>query len=367
MSRAFPSRPDRQRPWARRTGGPVAALVLAAAALAGCSNGSTTAPSADTSPTSSSASTGTTVAGTGATAGLTAVPGIVDKAQASVVTIITSKGLGSGVVYKADGTIVTDAHVVENARQVQVAFADGTRVTGKVVATDPVVDVAVVKVDRKVQPLPFADKLPQVGELAVVLGSPLGFENTVTAGIISGLHREIPGSAQQGQQSLVDLIQTDAPISPGNSGGAVLNGKGQVVGLSEAYIPPSAGAVALGFAIPSPTVVDVANQLIENGKAQHAYLGIRPTTVTPQLAQQLGVQPVPGAAVLSVQQGGPAGTAGVEPGDVITKLGDAKIGSAEDLLAALRDVKPGQQVPLVVDRDGKSKTLTVTVGDRPAS
>lgn len=368
MPRALRPRPARQRPWAQRTGGAVAAVALAAATLAGCSAGSTAAPSADTSASPSpSASTGAAVAGTGATAGLAAVPQVVAKAQASVVTIITSKGLGSGVVYKADGTILTDAHVVESARQVQVAFADGSRTTGKVLATDPVVDLAVVKVDRTVQPLAFADRLPQVGELAVVLGSPLGFENTVTAGIISGLHREIPGSAQQGQQSLIDLIQTDAPISPGNSGGAVLNAKGEVVGLSEAYIPPSAGAVALGFAIPSPTVVDVADQLIKNGKAKHAYLGIRPTTVTPQVAQQLGVQPMPGAAVLSVQRGGPAATAGVQPGDVIVKLGDTKVSSAEDLLAALRDVDPGQQVPLVVDRGGQTKTLTVTIGDRPAS
>src|SRR5215218_8488598 len=179
------------------------------------------------------------------------IPDLVDAVEPSVVTVFTQEGLGSGVVYTADGVIITNEHVVHGASAVEVGFADGQRVGGKVIAVNPVVDIAVVQADRKDLPAAeFASALPEVGEAAVVIGSPLGFENTVTSGIISALHRVIPGSAQS-SQSFVDLIQTDAAISPGNSGGAVVNLQGQIIGISEAYIPPSAGAVALGFAIPS--------------------------------------------------------------------------------------------------------------------
>src|SRR6266568_1347840 len=162
------------------------------------------------------------------------IPTVVTKTQTSVVTIITSKGLGSGVVWSADGVIVTNEHVISGSKRVEVAFADGRRVGGTVRAADAVTDLAVVQVARKgLPPATFQRQLPRVGDLAVAIGSPLGFENTVTAGIISGLHREIPGSAQQ-TQSLVDLVQTDAPISPGNSGGALVNARGEVIGINEA-------------------------------------------------------------------------------------------------------------------------------------
>src|SRR4029453_15769599 len=146
-------------------------------------------------------------------------------------------------------------------------------------------------------------------ELAVAVGSPLGFENTVTAGIISGLHREIPGSAQQGIRSLVDLIQTDAPISPGNSGGALLNGRGQVVGISVAYIPPEQGAVSIGFAIPAATAIDVVGELppigvggelARPGPPPPAYLGIEPAPVTREIAAQLGLDAAAGVLVMEV-------------------------------------------------------------------
>ncbi len=196
------------------------------------------------------------------------IPNVVSKTQTSVVTIITSKGLGSGVVWSADGIVVTNEHVINGSKRVEVAFADGRRVSGTVRAADAVTDLAVVQAEREgLPPATFQKELPRVGDLAIAIGSPLGFENTVTAGIISGLHREIPGSAQQ-TQSLVDLIQTDAAISPGNSGGAVVNGNGQVVGISEAFIPPSEGAVSIGFAIPAETAVNVVGQLLENGRAR---------------------------------------------------------------------------------------------------
>jgi len=216
------------------------------------------------------------------------VPDIAVRVQPSVVTVLVEGGNGSGVVYSADGLILTNEHVVRGNEQVQIAFADGQRVAGVVEATDPVTDLALVEVRRRDLPAAkFDTALPRVGSLAVVLGSPLGFQNTVTAGVISGLHREIPGSAAQ-SQSLVDLIQTDAPISPGNSGGAVVDADGEVIGISEAYIPPQAGAVALGFAIPAATAVDVADQLQKTGRARHAFAGLAPRRSLPRSLSSSG-------------------------------------------------------------------------------
>src|SRR4051794_35764508 len=207
--------------------------------------------------------------------------------QATVVTVLTEIGLGSGIVYKADGIIVTNAHVVAGGQDVTVALADGQQGSAKVRAADEASDVAVIQADRTGLPAAtFQKPLPQVGELAIVLGSPLGFEATVTSGIISGLHRQIPGSASAGAP-LVDLIQTDAAISPGNSGGAVVDAQGEVVGMSVAYIPPTAGAVALGFAIPAATVVDVADQLLATRAAPHPHIRVQPPPRTPENAPLL--------------------------------------------------------------------------------
>ena len=247
------------------------------------------------------------------------------------------------------------------------AFADSQRVDGTVTPTDPIPDLAFVQADREHLPAAeFPSSLPVIGELAVVIGSPLGFENTATSGIVSGLHREIPGSASS-SQSLVDLIQTDAAISPGNSGGAVVNGRGQIIGISEAYIPPSAGAVALGFAIPSPTATEVAEELIEDGTADHAFMGLVPGAITPQIAEQLGLTDTTGAIVLSVSNGGPAAAAGIRPGDVVTAIEGNEIGSPEDLLAALRQQDPGDRATVDVRRGGDEESFDVTLTDRPSA
>jgi serine protease DegQ len=295
------------------------------------------------------------------------IPDIVRRVQPSVVTIITSEGLGSGVVWSRDGVIVTDQHVVAGSRRVEVAFADGRRVAGTVKGGDDITDVAVVQADRKdLPPATFQPQLPQVGELAIAIGSPLGFENTVTAGIISGLHREIPGSGQQ-TQSLVDLIQTDAPISPGNSGGALVNARGQVIGISEAYIPPSQGAVSIGFAIPAATVVDIVGQLLRNGRAQHAFFGIQPDDLTPEIAQQLGVDTTSGVVVLDVVSGGPAAKAGMRPGDVITAIDGKQVATVEDFLAALRPHRPGDTVTATFFRGAAKRDAKVVLTDRPTT
>jgi serine protease DegQ len=321
------------------------------------------------SPTNSG-STGTTAVPATSTAPVTTaeadLPALVRRIEPSVVTVLTERGLGSGIVYKADGTIVTNAHVVAGAQDVTIALADGQQVPGKVRGADEVADVAVIQANRNGLPAAkFQKPLPQAGELAVVMGSPLGFEATVTSGIISGLHRQIPGSAATGAP-LVDLIQTDAAISPGNSGGAVLDAQGEVVGMSVAYIPPAAGAVALGFAIPAATVVDVADQLLATGTARHAYIGIQPATLTPEIARLLGINRNSGVVVMQVETPSPAAEAGIRPGDIITNFNGRDTATAEDLIAALRGTEPGDRVQLAVLRGDKTQQITVTVAERAA-
>jgi S1-C subfamily serine protease len=347
-------------------------LVLASA---GCTvgrsaGGSTPAPTLPT-PTPPVATAGSSASGpSGApatgTGGLAEVPDVAAKLGPSVVTVEVQGGTGSGVVYRASGLILTNEHVVRGHDDVQISFADGQQVAGTVKAVDAVTDVALVQAERKdLPPARFQTQLPRVGSLAVVIGSPLGFENTVTAGIISGLHREIPGSASQGQ-SLVDLIQTDAAISPGNSGGALVDAEGEVIGISEAYIPPQAGAVSLGFAIPAATVVDVAEQLDRTGRAEHAFAGLVPAAITPEIADELGMASTDGVIVAQTVPGGPADAAGLKQGDVITEVDTTKATTPEDFLAALRQHKPGDRLELTVQTPGQaSRTVTVTLADRP--
>jgi S1-C subfamily serine protease len=345
-----PSSTVRPRVWILRL------LAVTVTLLAACSNstnsGSTTTPAA---PTSSAAPV---------TVAATDLPALVRRVEPSVVTVLTGGGLGSGIVYRADGTIVTNAHVVAGVQDVTVALADGQQVPGKVRAVDEVSDVAVIQANRTDLPeAAFQKPLPQVGELAVVMGSPLGFEATVTSGIISGLHRQIPGSAASGAP-LVDLIQTDAAISPGNSGGAVLDAQGEVVGMSVAYIPPAAGAVALGFAIPAETVVDVADQLLTTGTARHAYIGIQPATLTPEIARLLGTNATSGVVVMQVETPSPAAEAGIQPGDIITAFNGKETATAEELIAALRSTKPGDRIQLDVLRGAKTQQIAVVVAQR---
>jgi serine protease DegQ len=303
---------------------------------------------------------------TTATAPAADIPAMVRHVEPWVVTVLNQSSLGSGIVYKTDGTIVTNAHVVGDARQVSVAFADGQQVSATVRAVDKLADVAVIQADRKGLPAAkFQKELPQVGETAVAIGSPLGFEATVTSGIISGLHRQIPGSASSGAP-LVDLVQTDAPISPGNSGGALLDVQAEVVGMNVAYIPPDAGAVSLGFAIPAGTVVKVADQLLTSGHASHAYIGIQPATLTPQIAEEMGVSRSSGVLVLQVVRPGPAADAGIEPGDVIVALNGQETPTAEKFIALLNDAAPNDRVELTVARGDTTQKSIVTVTDRPA-
>ncbi len=279
-------------------------------------------------------------------------------------TVQTDQGLGSGIIYSADGYVVTNNHVVETGNSYTVAFASGEQVPGTLVGTDPTTDVAVIKVDKADLPAAtFEADLPQVGQLAVAIGSPLGFENTVTAGIVSGLQRTIPGSAQE-SQALVDLIQTDAAISPGNSGGALVDADSKVIGMNVAYIPPQESAVSIGFAIPATTVTNVANDLIAGKQPQHAFLGIRYGTLTPEIAQQYNINADHGLIVEQVQSGTPAEQAGLKPGDVILSVDGKDMNQVEDLIAVLHQHAPGDNVAIVIERDNQQQTLQVTLGNQ---
>jgi serine protease DegQ len=296
------------------------------------------------------------------------IPEIVRAVSPTVVAVLVSgaqgTGEGSGVIWGEDGVIVTNNHVVEGAQEVTVALATGQSENAEVVATDPLTDLAVLRIDRDGLPTAeFADGLPQVGELAVAIGNPLGFENTVTAGIVSGLDRSVPSGGNT--PALVGLLQTDAPISPGNSGGALVDVEGRVIGINVAYIPPQARAVSIGFAIPSPTVVDVVRQLLESGEVQHAFLGVGPAPLTPELAEQFGIDADEGIAVLNVVEGSGADRAGIQPGDVLLSADGEPLRSVEDLFALLRERDPGDEVELELLRDGERETVTVTLTDRP--
>ncbi len=279
------------------------------------------------------------------------------------------KGLGSGVIYREDGYIITNNHVVEGAEEVNVAFADGTTEAGEVVGTDPSTELAVVRVER--QNLPAADFVENLslrpGELAVAVGSPSGFQSTVSQGVISGLNREVPASLTGGRQeeALVDLIQTDAAISPGNSGGALVNGESRVVGINAAYLPPGqTGAVNIGFAIPSPTAISVADQIIETGRATHPYLGVGLTNLTPEIADRFGIPTERGALITAVEPGSPADEAGIKPRGVITAVGEEEVRDTGDLLAAFRRYEPGDEAELTVVRDDEDRRVTVELGER---
>lgn len=296
------------------------------------------------------------------------LPDLVARAQPQVVTILArgpaGEGQGSGVIWDREGTIVTNGHVVDGATSVSVALATGDRLAAKLRASDRLTDVAILTVARRGLPAAtFATKMPRPGEFALAIGSPLGLENTVTAGIVSGLHRSVPSGGQN--PALVDLIQTDAPISPGNSGGALVNAKGLVIGLNVAYIPPEARAVSIGFAIPAPTVASVVKQLLATGTVRHAFLGITPSPLTPALAQQFGITRAEGVLVLEVVPGSGAARAGLRPGDLIVAIERRPVRTVEDVYAELRKHTSGTRIDLKVATAQDERTVTVTLGERP--
>ena len=312
--------------------------------------------------TGCSATTANLAAGASAAVSAPAVPDVVENLEPGVVTVVAKASQGSGIVYRQD-VVLTNQHVVGAAKSVTMTLADGASVKGAVVGTDTIADLAVVRSARtNLPPVAIRSELPRVGEVALAIGSPLGYENTVTQGIISGIGRQIPAAQTGGGRPMVDLLQTDEPISPGNSGGGLFDASGRLVGINEAYIPPSSGAVSLGFAVPSATVVDVADQILSKGKATHSYLGVSLADLTDAVRNALGVDAEEGAVVVRVADRSPAAKATLKPGDVVTRIGGQGIDGVGDVYSALRQNEPGDKVVIAVQRGGDALTFTVALG-----
>jgi serine protease DegQ len=295
------------------------------------------------------------------------IPAIVRDVEPSVVAVLSRRGdgegQGSGVIVRPNGLIVTNAHVVEGAGALEVAFASGDREPAELIAADPRVDLALLRIARDDLPAArFADRTPVVGELAIAVGNPLGFENSVTAGVVSGVNRSIPSGGLT--PALVDLVQTDAAISPGNSGGALVGRDRRVIGLNVAYIPPQARAVSIGFAIPAQRVVDAVEELRSEGEVREAFLGVVMTPLSPEIAQQFGIDAEGGAIVVDVARGSPADRAGIAPGDLIVRVNGRPVEAVEQVLGALRRSREGDTLRITVIRGGARLEVPVRVEER---
>ena len=280
------------------------------------------------------------------------------------------RGTGSGFIISADGIILTNSHVIDGADKVTVTLTDGRTLPGEVMGTDPITDMAVVKIAARNLPtvvLGDSEQL-QIGEWAIAIGNPLGLDNTVTTGIISATGRN---SSQIGEgDKRIDFIQTDAAINPGNSGGPLLNARGEVIGINTAIIRNAQG---LGFAIPVNTARDIAEQLIAKGRVDHAYLGIQMTALTPEIKQQLkaernlNLDAQEGVLIVGIVPNSPAARSGLRAGDVITAIDRQKISTASEVQKAVARTQVGEQLSLQLVRQGNPLALRVEVGLLPTN
>jgi S1-C subfamily serine protease len=293
---------------------------------------------------------------------------------------------GSGFVIDNEGHVLTNNHVVAEANRIQVKLgASDTTYNATVVGTDPASDLALLKVNApadQLHPLPLGDSSKvEVGDPVVAIGNPFGLDRTVTSGIVSALQRQI--QAPDGF-SISNVIQTDAAINPGNSGGPLIDAAGEVIGINSQIETGGAGNgnVGIGFAIPINTAREEISQLETKGKVAHAFLGISGTSITPDLARAVNLPVKEGVLVQEVVKGGPADKAGVQGGgtaatidganfelggDIITEVNGKKIASMDDVVNIVNAAKPGESMELTLLRGGKERTVTVTLGDRPAS
>lgn len=267
--------------------------------------------------------------------------------------------LGSGSGFFVEGEyIVTNNHVVDNARKLRVRFDDGEEAEGTLVGTDAKTDLAVIKVDRKYarKPLAWGDSdRSRVGDSVFTIGAPFSLGNTVTAGIISARGRDISSGPYD------DYIQIDAPINPGNSGGPMFNAAGEVIGVNTAIYSPSGGNVGIGFSIPAHQAKAVVRQIIDKGYVERGWLGANIQRVTPEIAQSFGLSEAKGAFIAEVTPDSPAAKAGLQPMDLVIAYGGRPIADTHALTRAVADTRPGESRDLTVRRDGQERTLTVRI------
>jgi S1-C subfamily serine protease len=265
---------------------------------------------------------------------------------------------GSGVIVRREGIILTNAHVVGTARQVEIGLADGRRVQAEVIGRDPSIDIAVVRMpvtNAPVAPVGDSDRL-EVGQDAIAIGNPLGLDRTVTSGVVSAVNRNPVGIALEG------LIQTDAAISPGNSGGPLLDSRGQVIGINTAVLS-APGASGLGFAIPINLANDIVQQVLTTGRVRRVYVGIQYADIAPEMAEQFDLPAREGIIVGGVVPRSPAAQAGIRPEDIITSINDVPVARGGDLRRELRGLTPGQVARLGVVRRSGRTTVNVRLAE----
>lgn len=271
------------------------------------------------------------------------------------------RGTGSGFILSADGTIMTNAHVVEGADEIIVRLTDKREFKGKVLGTDKQTDIAIVKIEAKDLPvlkIGRSDEL-KVGEWVAAIGSPFGLDNTVTAGIVSALSRNLPSD------QYVPFIQTDVAVNPGNSGGPLFNMNGEVVGINSQIFSTSGGFMGLSFAIPIDLAMQIKDQLVQNGYVTRGYVGVYIQELTQELAETFGLENPQGALVTKIEKDSPAEKAGLREGDVITALDGKKVTSSVSLPMLVSAMRPGDKAELSIVRDKKEMTVTVTIGTNP--
>jgi serine protease Do len=272
-----------------------------------------------------------------------------------------SRSLGSGFIIAQDGYILTNAHVVDAADEITVRLTDKREFKARVIGADKRTDIALIKIDAASLPaVRFGDpNRLRVGEWVVAIGSPFGFDSTVTAGIVSAKGRSLP------QENFVPFIQTDVAINPGNSGGPLFNLKGEVVGINSQIYSRTGGFMGLSFAIPIDVAMDIQNQLRQYGRISRGRIGVVIQEVTKELAESFGLQKPVGALVNAVEKGGPAEKAGVESGDIILKFNGKPVESSSDLPRIVGSTRPGSKASMEVWRKGATREVAVTVGELP--
>jgi serine protease Do len=268
-------------------------------------------------------------------------------------------GMGSGFIVSPDGIILTNAHVVKDASEVTVKLTDRREFRAKVLGADPKTDIAVLKINAKDLPVVKLGKVSELrtGEWVLAIGSPFGFENTVTAGVVSAKGRSLP------DDSAVPFIQTDVAVNPGNSGGPLFNSRGEVVGINSQIYSRSGGYQGVSFAIPIDVASRVKDQIVATGKVEHARLGVTVQEVNQTLADSFKLDRPEGALVASVEKGSPAAKAGLQPGDVIRKANGQPVVASGDLPAIISLSKPGDRIPLEVWRQGGNVQLTAQLAN----
>ena len=272
-------------------------------------------------------------------------------------------GLGSGVIVSADGYILTNNHVVEEADEIEVALNDGRKLRAKVVGTDPESDLAVVRIaaPEKLPVITFANSdTLRVGDVVLAIGNPFGVGQTVTSGIVSAL-----GRSHLGINTFENFIQTDAAINPGNSGGALVDSNGNLVGINTAIYSQSGGSMGIGFAIPVSLARTVLDQIVKNGAVTRGWIGVEIQEITPELAESFRLPNTNGALIAGIMRGSPADKAGIRPGDVLLAINNQPVKDAQSLLALIAGLEPGQTGTFKLRRENKEADLAVTVGKRP--